>query len=434
MNNVPKYNLNFKIMATNDRITSRSGLALIYETAKAIGLIDYIEKTFPKPGSNRGIPAENYIMSIILMLIGGGKYMNDIREIKLDKGLREACRFKEIPGSDAIAAFLKNKKHFKNLEKLCEKLVKAIIKKSEEDVFTLDTDATILKTKKGNAAMTYKGFKGYSSLLSFLAELDLCIAMDYRNGNIHAGEGIKEQIEYSYTLLKNLGKSLGYFRSDSAAYDHKVINYCFEKDITFTITADKDVAVMQTIQDIKENEWQPLVDEDGIKTGREYAVTAHTMNKSKHSFSLIVQRWKNDMPSLFKEYRYNYYIIATNDFCRPADQVIMFHNKRGNAENYNKELKNGYGLSHVPTQIFHANASFFAIGILAYNLGIYLKRFILGNTWVKRQVATLRWCFLLIGGKIINHGRQLILKVRTSHIKLFHKARDNICSEALLYR
>ena len=66
--------------------------------------------------------------------------------------------------------------------------------------------------------MTYKGFTAFSSLLSFIADIDLCVCDDYRNGAKHAGSGIEEQIIYTQQLLKSLGKNFKYFRSDSAAY------------------------------------------------------------------------------------------------------------------------------------------------------------------------------------------------------------------------
>ena len=42
------------------------------------------------------------------------------------------------------------------------------------------------------------------------------------------------------------------YRSDSAAYQAGVINRCFEHDMLFTITADQDKSVKDSIKGMKE--------------------------------------------------------------------------------------------------------------------------------------------------------------------------------------
>jgi len=56
-----------------------------------------------------------------------------------------------------------------------------------------------------------------------------------------------------------------------------------------------------------------------------------------------------------------------------ASAVIHLHNQRGESENWHKELKLGYGMEQMPCGELAANALFFAIGVLAYNLGVLLK-------------------------------------------------------------
>ncbi|MEO0081919.1 MAG: hypothetical protein ABIL25_06465 [candidate division WOR-3 bacterium] len=45
-------------------------------------------------------------------------------------------------------------------------------------------------------------------LLSFLAELGLCVACDFQNGNVPAGVGIEKQLEHTRKLLASLSKRL----------------------------------------------------------------------------------------------------------------------------------------------------------------------------------------------------------------------------------
>jgi len=42
--------------------------------------------------------------------------------------------------------------------------------------------------------MCYEGFRAFAPLLSFLAELGLCVVSEFRYGNVPAGVGIEQQL------------------------------------------------------------------------------------------------------------------------------------------------------------------------------------------------------------------------------------------------
>lgn len=60
---------------------------------------------------------------------------------------------------------------------------------------------------------------------------------------------------------------------------------------------------------------------------------------------------------------------------------------------------------------FSANALYFGLGVLAYNTAQALKLFFLDKEWRRHTIGTLRWRLVEIAGKVIRHGRQLILKL-----------------------
>ena len=424
--NIQQTFLDFQLQKTSDVLTSKSGLSIFYEAALSLGTVRSIENNLPQPKSNRGLKPTEYVLPLALMFCGGGRTMEDIREIEMDEGLRKICGLKKIPGSDAIGKWIRRLEHLSELKKTNEGQAVEIIRRSKMDNFTLDTDTTLIETEKECAEMNYKGFTAFSALLSFLADLDLCICNDYRNGAVHAGAGVKEQIEYTHNLLASLGKKLKYFRSDSAAYDSDVFNLCSDKGIIFTITADQDASVKRVIGRIKKTEWRKLYDESGQDTGREYATAIHCMGKTKEPFTLIVQRWQDPQQKLFEKNPYHHYVIATNDYEREPGKIIFFHNRRGNAENYNKEIKSGFGMDYAPSQELAANAVYFEIGVLAYNLTIGVKKLFLAESWAKKTIATLRWQLIFIAGKVVEHGRRLILKVSDNYYELLECIRKKI--------
>lgn len=424
--------LNFKLDKTDNQLTSKCGLIEIYDLAISLGIKELISNYIPRSKSNRSYKSEDYVTPILLTLLGGGKRIDDIREIKRDKALRKVCKISNVPSPDAIGRWLRNEKNLKALKKINTIICKKIIKKVERNGFTIDNDATYAESSNKGAKQTYKDFRGYSDLYTFIADFGLCISHDFREGNISPATGIKEQLIESYDFIKDSGKEISYFRSDSAAYQSSILNYCGKKGITFMITARKDLAVKKIISELPEDGWIRIFDEHGKETNKEYYETVHTTNKGDKAFSLIVQRQliedKNETLILFPNDRYKYHVIATNEENLESEEIIKYANGRGNVENYIKETKYGFGLDNFPSYDFIGNAVWHELGVLAYNLVIAFKTIVLDEEWEQMTVSTLRWEFMFIAGKVIEHGRRIILKVSNEYYDLLHKARDKIRS------
>src|SRR6516165_554717 len=180
---------------------------------------------------------------------------------------------------------------------------------------------------------------------------------------------------------------------------------------SFTITADQDAAVKREIQNLSGTAWTPYRTSDGIATDRQIAETVHTMNGTEQAFRLIVLRWLNPQPNLFEATRYCYHAVASNRQ-ESASEVIWKHNGRGQCENWHKELKIGIGMEQMPCGEFEANAMYFAIGVLAYNLAQLLKRRVLPESYRTATVATLRWKLYRLAGKLVRHARGWMLQIK----------------------
>jgi hypothetical protein len=51
-------------------------------------------------------------------------------------------------------------------------------------------------------------------------------------------------------------------------------------------------------------------------------------------------------------------------------------------------------MDYSPCRSLTADAVYFEIGVLAYNLTVAVKRLVLGGEWVTRTIASLRWQLL----------------------------------------
>jgi len=413
--------LPFKIEQTDAPLMSRGGLTLPYEMAKSLRLPEAIDQELPPPGSGRGYKPSQFVMPLILMLHGGGRKLDDLRELKGEVSLRELLEMKELPASCTVGDWLRRMgrdgKGFSGLGKANQHMVAEILRREKRTEYTLDTDATVIESEKEAAKWTYKKEKGYQPLLGFLFESGLVLGDEFREGNIPAGSGAVEFLEACHRLMPR-GKRIAYYRSDSAAYQARVINSCFEHKVLFTITADQDKAVKEAIKSIKKEEWQPH------EKDREIAETVHTMNNTKDAFRLIVQRWPKLQGELFDPEPYCYHAIATNRE-EEAREVVFLHNQRGQVENYIKELKEGFGMEWMPCGESYANAIFFRIGILAYNLFLAMKLLALSPWYRPFTISTVRWKLYQVAGAVVKHAHQVLLKLAapTDKIALFHKFR-----------
>ena len=92
----------FKIKASNELLTDRGGLALFDEYVQSTGILNNVDSVFPWPGSNRGISASSYFRVLGLHMFDGSRYLEEIRDLKDDKGFRKVLNLKHFPGPDAV--------------------------------------------------------------------------------------------------------------------------------------------------------------------------------------------------------------------------------------------------------------------------------------------------------------------------------------------
>ncbi|MDP2816594.1 MAG: IS1380 family transposase, partial [Rectinemataceae bacterium] len=250
--------LPFKLEKTNDEITPRAGLALFGEFMRSLNLLNDIDRLLPKPGSTVGYSPSEFIDPIILMLQGGGKTLEDLRQIRLDTPLQKILGIEAVPSSDAAGDWLRRMaeegKGLNALEQVSRLVFRRTLNQEATTKYTLDIDATQIIAEKRDAKMTYKGEVGYMPIVGHLAENSLIIGENFRDGNEAPQAGNLEFIRYCVRQLPS-GKCIAAFRSDSAGYQAAIINYCAKENILFAIGADLDSAVKDAIKAIPEADW-----------------------------------------------------------------------------------------------------------------------------------------------------------------------------------
>jgi len=405
----------FKIEKTDEELTAHGGLALLAEYNHGMGLRELADRYLPAPGSNRGYAASAFVDSLVLLLQAGGRRLEDLRELRRESPLLKLVDRSEIPDSDTVGDWLRRmgdpttgQAGLFGLGAVRDILNQRLLRRDERKDYTLDVDAMQVEAKKHDAHFTYQGVKGYMPMLGYLFEPGICIHDEFREGNESPGAG---HVAFYLDCVQRMpvGKRIARFRADSASYQADVINELEEDDVLWTITADQDIAVQKLIRAIPADSWQRPYPECDY----ELAETVHTMNQTKKSFRLVVKREERRQQNLFEQEKYFHYAVATNlPEEKSAFDVLTWHNQRGQAENFNKELKAGFGQDQMPCGQSHANAVYFRIGVIAYNLFLGFRRLACPEAWGRHTMATFRWKLIQIAGRIVHHAGQLILKLK----------------------
>ena len=413
----------FKIETTTERLTAHGGLALMAEFNHGIGLRELTDQYLPSPGSNRGFDPSVIVDCLVLMLQGGGRSLEDLRELRNEDGLMKLLGRDEIPEPDTVGDWLRRMGDPKGgqigltgLGRVRDKINERILKRDEVTQYTLDADAMEIIGEKADALFTYKGNKGYMPMLGFLFETPICLYDEFREGNVAPAFGQEEFYEECKRRMPK-GKVIGYYRADSASYQAGLINQLEGDGVKYAITVDQDKAVKGVIGSIREKGWREPV----RGCGYELAEAVHCMEKTKKAFRLVIKREIRRQAELFEEGGvYFYHGVATNwlEEEKDTEEVLRWHNQRGQAENFNKELKNGMGMDRMPCGQSYANAVFLRIGVMAYNLFIGFKRLTCPESWMKQTIATFRWKIVQVAGRIVKHAGEVVLKLMIDPEKL----------------
>jgi hypothetical protein len=403
----------FKLERSEEGVTARSGLVLYGEFMEAMGVDCLIERHLPRPCSGRGYEPIRYIKSLSMMLYGGGEAIEDVREIREDDSLREVVGLEEVPSCSAIGDWLRRmgeRDGIGGMERVNDGIVRRVLKREDRKGYTLIIDPTIIESWKREAQMTYLGCKGYRPVVATLKENGLAISYEFREGNDTGGK--LRILKKAFGKMPK-GKKVEEVLLDAEYYTNDVIDYLEAQGVRWAICVDKDCSVVQAIGEISEEGWRPYRTEDGVMTDREISETVHTTNKGKSAFRLVVLRWKDRQADLFGD-SYHYHCIATGMIDQRAEQVVWRYNKRAQIENHIKEIKGGFGMGRMPSGEFLANAVHFGIGIMTYNLFIAQRLFVMPEPWRAKTIKSLRWLLIEVAGRLVHHGRRVILKVVTS--------------------
>ncbi len=432
-----------EVMEKAEGITAWAGLPSVLDTMRAFGLDDLIREEIKIRKRKRGYSEARKVESLVLLMAAGGECVDDIKMLQADAGL---CRLVgQFPSADRLLSFLyafhddglieqaraqlaadrvayipQENAALQGLARVNVGLVQRIAVQGKCTRATLDHDATIQESHKREAQPHYKGGRGYQPSAIYWTEQDLVVADEYRDGNVPACMENLRLIKRGFAGLPDWVTER-YFRADSACYDEEVLKWLVDAEraggpkgeIGFTISADMSPQLHDTCAAVPESGWQ-LLEERVHETVwcAEVEFTPGKWSKDAKPLRYVAVRFRARQGELFGNgNNLKYLAVVTNRAGEPADLVRWHWQKAGTIEALHDVTKNELAARVPPCGRFGADAAWYRLSLLTYNVLSAMKSVSLPATLSNARPKRLRFSLFNIAGRIVSRGGKVILRI-----------------------
>jgi len=415
-------------------VTGRAGVPLVIELFRRLGVAATIDAEVQVKQRQRGLPPSQLVESLIALWTSGGDRCQDLTTLREDHALATLLGF-PLPAATTVRDFLEafhveggplwqagppaaiplESAPLRGLGVARRTLLAGLQHAAPEATATLDVDATLLERQKDLATVAYDGTRGYQPVVVLWAEQDVIVHDEFRDGHVPAGCGNVRVLEQAVANLPQ-GITQLCLRADSALYETAVLRWCEERQIAYAISADLSEQLKGEIGRLPERAWQ--VEREEPEVIRAWAEVPYVPEDGDHRKDrpcirrYLAIRLQKRQGSLFADgSSVRYFAVVTN---RTEDglALLQWHRaKAGTVEQTHHVLKSELAAAALPSGKFGANAAWFRLNTLTYNLLAALKRLTLPGDLRTARPKRLRFLLFNTVGKVISHARQTFLRL-----------------------
>ena len=428
----------------SDEVTGRAGLPLLLETMMALRVGQAVKQHVKLRKRNAGFSEAEMVEDFVLLLGAGGECLDDLAILAADRGLLRLCGRDKLPSPDAARSFLLGFHDEKllslarvdspadeasviypesaallGLSRVQEHIVAKMSQKRPQPVATLEMDATIIESHKKEALPHYKGGRGYQPSLVYWVEQDLVVADQFRDGNVPAGKAPLDVVKRAFAALPASVEHRR-FRADSAAYEDTLLKWLADKENRierFTVSADMTPSLRKLAERVASSEWKVYEDRDQETVCyAEVDFQPGEWPKQAGPMRTIVLKIERRQADMFAEQGGIKYLgIVSNDFAEDAAALVRWHyRKAGCIEVVHDVVKNELGGGVLPCAAFGANAAWFRLCLLTYNLLSAMKVLALPPPFEDARPKRLRFAVFNLPARLVSHARRLWARVARS--------------------
>lgn len=410
-----------EITSSDHSITSSAGIVLTSTVLDRLQVEELIDQRLALFVRQRGYSEGELARTIIDMLLCGGDFCSDVA---LLSGATAALRGRDVPAACTLTRFLGR------ATPGTPSALNAVLEESlrrawhagaapEGDAITLDVDSSLVPvhgaTKQG-AARAYNSELAYNPLMATVGETGEAVALRLRKGSAYVARGAGDFVARAAAAVRRAdpqGRDV-HVRADSGFYTKAVVEGCIRAEATFSIAARpslvrKAIYATATSPDIA---WEDAIDMVGAQV---CSVPYHFRG---HDLRLIIRRVPK-LPTAQLAFDdldgYAYHAILSND-PRPAPELEHHHRLRGGVcEETIRQLKEGFGLAHLPVGSFFGNWVWAQLACLAHNIAQWTRTLGLPRDQRRMRVKRFRRMWINVAARIVRTGRRIVLRLAADH-------------------
>ncbi len=250
----------------------------------------------------------------------------------------------------------------------------------------------------------YKHCPAYQPFNVYWAEQQAILNTEFRDGNVPAGYQQLRVLKESLTFLPPQGKRAR-TRSDTAGYPLDLMRYYAPGEdprfgkIEFAFSCDVTPSFKMAVSEVK-----------GAPEYR-YLATRELLAEQELP-GLAPQQQEMPFPTMdFEGNRYKIFGIVTNMDWEGEKLSHWQHERCGKSEEAHAVLKNDLAGGRLPSQLFGANAAWWWLAVLAFNLNSIMKRRVLGRGFAEKRLKAIRFLLINLPGRVLERARRLIVRL-----------------------
>jgi hypothetical protein len=288
----------------------------------------------------------------------------------------------------------------------------------------IDLDASLLTahSEKEGAAGNHKGGFGFHPMLAFADRSREALAGMLRPGNAGANTAA-DQIAVLDAAIGQLPKRVAgrepiLMRADSAGATHKLLEYCHDGRIGFSVGFDLTEPVRRAIVALPERAWQPAITQDGEPRDLQAAGIAEITDRLDLTGwpegSRVLVRREIPHPGAqfsFTDHDGHRFQAILTDQADP-DIAYLEARHRGHAR-VEDRIRTGKdtGMAKLPFREFALNEVWLEISLIAQDLLAWTAALTLDGELKLCEPKRLRYRLLHVAGRLSFHARKATLRL-----------------------